>query len=119
MDHIPTSQVSNPLGQTPETKVCSKTVRSAKIIVDPDPSSQHAKLTVLIGYLVFADDGAFPTTPVSLLRLTDGLIWMTLFPAAQTTYLLYASDNNQNFKITMLDTNYYNVTTQVSVLDGG
>lgn len=38
--------------------------------------------------------------------------------AAQTTYLLYASDNNQNFKITQLDANYYNVTTQVSVLSG-
>ncbi|KAF7789531.1 hypothetical protein EIP86_000477 [Pleurotus ostreatoroseus] len=38
--------------------------------------------------------------------------------AAQTAYLLYASDNNQNFKITQLDTNYYNVTTQVSVMDG-
>ncbi|KAJ4485534.1 Arabinanase/levansucrase/invertase [Lentinula aciculospora] len=35
-----------------------------------------------------------------------------------TAYLLYASDNNQNFKISMLDTNYYNVTEQVSVLTG-
>ncbi|KAL0581378.1 hypothetical protein V5O48_000642 [Marasmius crinis-equi] len=35
-----------------------------------------------------------------------------------TAYLLYASDNNQNFKISRLDTNYYNVTTQVSVLSG-
>ncbi|KAJ3761558.1 galactan 1,3-beta-galactosidase [Lentinula raphanica] len=33
-----------------------------------------------------------------------------------TAYLLYASDNNQNFKISMLDTNYYNVTEEVSVL---
>lgn len=41
-----------------------------------------------------------------------------LTPAAQTSYLLYASDNNQNFKISQLDTNYYNVTTQVSVMDG-
>ncbi|KAI0079984.1 galactan 1,3-beta-galactosidase [Panus rudis PR-1116 ss-1] len=38
--------------------------------------------------------------------------------AAQTTYLLYASDNNQNFKISRLDANYYNVTSQVSVLSG-
>ncbi|KAI0093999.1 glycosyl hydrolase [Irpex rosettiformis] len=38
--------------------------------------------------------------------------------SAQTAYLLYASDNNQNFKITRLDDNYYNVTTQVSVLSG-
>ncbi|KIK70399.1 carbohydrate-binding module family 35 protein [Collybiopsis luxurians FD-317 M1] len=35
-----------------------------------------------------------------------------------TAYLLYASDNNQNFKISMLDSNYYNVTQQVSVMDG-
>ncbi|KAF9258587.1 galactan 1,3-beta-galactosidase [Marasmius fiardii PR-910] len=35
-----------------------------------------------------------------------------------TAYVLYASDNNQNFKISRLDTNYYNVTTQVSVLSG-
>jgi hypothetical protein len=38
--------------------------------------------------------------------------------AAQTSYLLYASDNNQNFKISRLDTNYYNVTAQVNVLTG-
>ncbi|KAI0705850.1 glycosyl hydrolase [Cytidiella melzeri] len=38
--------------------------------------------------------------------------------SAQTAYLLYASDNNQNFKITKLDTNYYNVTTEASVLSG-
>ncbi|PPQ64764.1 LOW QUALITY PROTEIN: hypothetical protein CVT26_002708 [Gymnopilus dilepis] len=42
---------------------------------------------------------------------------MSLFQdAAQTAYLLYASDNNQNFKISKLDSNYYNVTSQVSVL---
>ncbi|KAJ3998604.1 galactan 1,3-beta-galactosidase [Lentinula boryana] len=35
-----------------------------------------------------------------------------------TAYLLYASDNNQNFKISMLDTDYYNVTEEVSVLTG-
>ncbi|THH21295.1 hypothetical protein EW146_g239 [Bondarzewia mesenterica] len=38
--------------------------------------------------------------------------------SAQSSYLLYASDNNQNFKITQLDSNYYNVTTQVNVLSG-
>lgn len=38
--------------------------------------------------------------------------------ANQTAYLLYASDNNQNFKITQLDANYYNVTTNVAVIDG-
>jgi len=40
------------------------------------------------------------------------------FPAAQTVYLLYASDNNQNFKISRLDANYYNVVSQTSVLSG-
>ena len=40
------------------------------------------------------------------------------YAAAQTSYLLYASDNNQNFKITQLDADYYNVTTQVNVLTG-
>ncbi|TFY68540.1 hypothetical protein EVG20_g3526 [Dentipellis fragilis] len=47
--------------------------------------------------------------------------WSTdlLLPlAAQSAYLLYASDNNQNFKITKLDANYYNVTTEASVLNG-
>ena len=34
----------------------------------------------------------------------------------QTTYLLYASDNNQNFKISRMDSNYYNVVQQVSVI---
>ncbi|KAF9569839.1 galactan 1,3-beta-galactosidase [Agrocybe pediades] len=38
--------------------------------------------------------------------------------AAQTVYLLYASDNNQNFKISKLDSNYYNVVSQTSVLSG-
>ncbi|GLB36530.1 putative glycosyl hydrolases family 43 [Lyophyllum shimeji] len=38
--------------------------------------------------------------------------------AAQTAYLLYASDNNQNFKISKLDANYYNVVSQTSVLSG-
>ncbi|KAG6919555.1 hypothetical protein DXG01_004218 [Tephrocybe rancida] len=36
--------------------------------------------------------------------------------AAQTTYLLYASDNNQNFKISKLDANYYGVVSQTSVI---
>lgn len=39
-------------------------------------------------------------------------------PAAQTVYLLYASDNNQNFKISQLDSNYYNITSETSVLTG-
>jgi len=38
--------------------------------------------------------------------------------AAQTVYLLYASDNNQNFKISRLDSGYLNVVSQVSVLSG-
>ncbi|PPQ67384.1 hypothetical protein CVT25_005963 [Psilocybe cyanescens] len=46
---------------------------------------------------------------------------MSLFQdddASQTAYLLYASDNNQNFKISKLDSNYYNVVSQTSVLSG-
>ena len=35
-----------------------------------------------------------------------------------TAYLLYASDNNQNFKISRLDANYYNVTGVASQLNG-
>lgn len=38
--------------------------------------------------------------------------------SAQTSYLLYASDNNQNFKIARLDANYYNVTSIVTTLSG-
>ncbi|KAF9473188.1 galactan 1,3-beta-galactosidase [Pholiota conissans] len=38
--------------------------------------------------------------------------------AAQTSYLLYASDNNQNFKIAKLDANYYNVTSVTTQLSG-
>ncbi|KZV96920.1 Arabinanase/levansucrase/invertase [Exidia glandulosa HHB12029] len=38
--------------------------------------------------------------------------------SAQTAYLLYASDNNQNFKIARLDTNYYNVSAVVATLSG-
>lgn len=37
---------------------------------------------------------------------------------AGTAYLLYASDNNQNFKISMLSADYLNVTEQVSIMDG-
>lgn len=36
-----------------------------------------------------------------------------------TAYLLYASDNNQNFKISRLDADYYNVSAQVNVISGG
>ncbi|KAF9014777.1 galactan 1,3-beta-galactosidase [Hymenopellis radicata] len=35
-----------------------------------------------------------------------------------TAYLLYASDNNQNFKISRLDADYYNVSAQVNVISG-
>ena len=31
-----------------------------------------------------------------------------------TAYVLYASDNNQNFKISRLDDDYYTVTEQVN-----
>lgn len=41
-----------------------------------------------------------------------------VFAAAQTSYVIYASDNNQNFKISRLDANYYNITTQVNSLTG-
>jgi len=37
---------------------------------------------------------------------------------ARTAYLLYASDNHQDFKISMLDSNYYNVTSLTSELAG-
>ena len=40
------------------------------------------------------------------------------FTGASTAYLLYASDNNQNFKIAALDSDYYNVTTVVSQMNG-
>ncbi|KAH8834912.1 galactan 1,3-beta-galactosidase [Flagelloscypha sp. PMI_526] len=35
-----------------------------------------------------------------------------------TAYLLFASDNNQNFKIAKMDTDYYNVTTLTVQLSG-
>ncbi|KAL0950694.1 hypothetical protein HGRIS_007471 [Hohenbuehelia grisea] len=38
--------------------------------------------------------------------------------SARTAYLLYASDNNQNFKISRLDADYYNVAAQVNVISG-
>ncbi|KAF8665150.1 hypothetical protein AX16_000615 [Volvariella volvacea WC 439] len=43
---------------------------------------------------------------------------LTLGTDDGTAYLLYASDNNQNFKISRLDSNYYNVSTQVAQLSG-
>lgn len=39
--------------------------------------------------------------------------------AARTSYLLFASDNNQNFKIARLTSDYYNVSAQVNVIPGG
>ncbi|THH11773.1 hypothetical protein EW145_g443 [Phellinidium pouzarii] len=36
----------------------------------------------------------------------------------KSAYLLYASDNNQDFKISLLDSDYYNVTSVVSQLNG-
>ncbi|KAG5220644.1 glycoside hydrolase family protein [Salix suchowensis] len=35
---------------------------------------------------------------------------------ARTAYLLYASDNNQNFKISRLDADYYNIAAQVNTI---
>ncbi|KAF4572546.1 hypothetical protein EYR40_004380 [Pleurotus pulmonarius] len=37
---------------------------------------------------------------------------------ARTAYLLYASDNNQNFKISRLDADYYNIAAQVNTIPG-
>jgi hypothetical protein len=39
-------------------------------------------------------------------------------PDDLTAYLLFASDNNQNFKIAKMDTDYYNVTTLTVQLSG-
>ena len=58
------------------------------------------------------------TSAYLLPGFTDTCESLTVPPAAQTTYLLYASDNNQNFKISRMDANYYNVTSQVSVMNG-
>jgi hypothetical protein len=38
--------------------------------------------------------------------------------ADNQAYLLFASDNNQNFKIARLDSNYYTVSTLVSTQSG-
>jgi hypothetical protein len=38
--------------------------------------------------------------------------------AAKTAYLLFASDNNQNFKIAQMDTNYYTLTKLTATLSG-
>ncbi|KAH8120507.1 Arabinanase/levansucrase/invertase [Phellopilus nigrolimitatus] len=44
---------------------------------------------------------------------------MGLFQDSElSAYLLYASDNNQDFKIASLDSDYYNVTAVVSQLNG-
>jgi len=59
----------------------------------------------------FLDDGSFSFI---LLRKPQLIVCI----AAQTVYLLYASDNNQNFKISRLDSGYLNVVSQVSVLSG-
>jgi hypothetical protein len=39
---------------------------------------------------------------------------LTLTSADNSAYLLFASDNNQNFKIARLDSNYYTVQTLMS-----
>lgn len=58
------------------------------------------------------------TVSLDFMISTRELLIQCLITAAQTSYLLYASDNNQNFKITRLDANYYNVTTTVNTLSG-
>lgn len=95
----PTGLVSSHLAQTHETWDCIKTVSNL-------PSS------VSIDYQCpILDDGRISFIP---LRKPQLIICI----AAQTVYLLYASDNNQNFKISRLDSGYLNVVSQVSVLSG-
>lgn len=55
--------------------------------------------------------------PINQTTLSGQLI-RRLGDTLGSAYLLYASDNNQNFKITHLDANYYNVTTVASQLNG-
>lgn len=55
--------------------------------------------------------------PINQTTLSSQLI-LRLGNTLGSAYLLYASDNNQNFKITHLDANYYNVTTVASQLNG-
>lgn len=55
--------------------------------------------------------------PINQTTLSGQLI-RRLCDMLGSAYLLYASDNNQNFKITHLDANYYNVTTVASQLNG-
>jgi hypothetical protein len=43
---------------------------------------------------------------------------LTLTSADNSAYLLFASDNNQNFKIARLDSNYYTVQTLMSTQSG-
>ncbi|KAG6891103.1 hypothetical protein C0995_014193 [Termitomyces sp. Mi166 len=54
--------------------------------------------------------------PKAMVQLSAGLKNNGYREAAQTTYLLYASDNNQNFKISKLDADYYGVLSQTGVL---
>ncbi|OBZ75230.1 hypothetical protein A0H81_04432 [Grifola frondosa] len=67
-------------------------------------------------------DGAQPSSAILLLTVPTTLnlrpCFSPLDDSAQTAYLLYASDNNQDFKITQLDADYYNVTTLASELAG-
>ncbi|KAJ3016070.1 hypothetical protein NUW54_g888 [Trametes sanguinea] len=56
------------------------------------------------------DEGLFQDDHLTLTHLSP--------PDNGSAYLLYASDNNQNFKISQLDSNYYNVTSVVSQMNG-
>jgi hypothetical protein len=38
--------------------------------------------------------------------------------AAKTAYLLFASDNNQNFKIAKMDANYYTLSSLTATIAG-
>ena len=95
----PTGLVSSHLAQTHETWDCIKMV------------SKLPSLVFIDYQCPFLDDGSFSFIPLRKPRLIVCI-------AAQTVYLLYASDNNQNFKISRLDSGYLNVVSQVSVLSG-
>lgn len=67
----------------------------------------------------YVDDGKGAVSePWSNSYPRSNLYFFLELKAAQTAYLIYASDNNQNFKISTLDSNYYNVVSQKSVLSG-
>ena len=97
---IHTKEASSRLARIPEMRVFTKMV-SSFIVLGNHTSRTHR---------TYIDDSVY--------CFRQWRCQCSTFPCtgAQTAYLLYASDNNQNFKISRLDTNYYNVTTQVAQL---